>query len=194
MITMLIFMAASSPRVFGQGWGLKVGPDYATYLLYQNDEEPKGRWQFGGAIEVEDVIPNIGLKVRGSRVKYQSGDHAWEYTPVSFCTSFNLLPFLRYNRLRLTLETGMGVYFWRSLLKDEVMVLPNNTKAIERDPGFVIGTTLELRPTRLLVLQGSIRYNYIASSNIYKYGFADKDDRLLEIGFGVRAVRHSRRY
>ncbi len=194
MSLILIFMAASSPPVFEQEWGLKVGPDYATYLLFQNDEEHRGRCQFGGEIEAEDIVPNIGIKVHGSRVKYQSGDYTWEYTPVSFCTSFNMLPFLKYDRLRLTLETGMGIYFWRGLFKNEVMVLPNNTRADERDPGFVIGATLELRPVRLLVLQGLIRYNYLASSNIYKYGFADKDDRLLEIGFGVRAVRHSRRY
>ena len=167
---------------------VSLGPNYSSYLVFQNDEESKGKWQFGGEIGVSGMVPNLGVKLRGTRVKYQSGGYAWEYTPVSLCTSFNALPFLDGPSLGLSIETGLGVYFWRELYENEVMVLPTGDRADERDIGFVGGATVQFRPTRFLALESSTRYNYMATSNTYKYGFDDKDDKLWETGLGLRVI------
>jgi len=171
---------------------LSIGPSYSSYLLFQNDDEAIGKWNIGGEIAVDNIIPNIGLKLRGTKLSYdapaEQGPYTWEYTPLSFCTSFNILPFLKIPWLRVSVETGLGLYFWRGLYEGEVIVLPNGEKAEERDIGFVGGATIQLRPVEYLGIEYAMRYNYIASTDIYKYGFDDKDDKIWENGVGIKFI------
>ncbi|KPK63099.1 hypothetical protein AMJ83_08515 [candidate division WOR_3 bacterium SM23_42] len=39
-----------------------LGLNYSSYLLFQDTLEAKGKWNIGGEIGVDNVIPNIGLK------------------------------------------------------------------------------------------------------------------------------------
>ena len=171
---------------------LSIGPSYSSYLLFQNDEEAIGKWNLGGEIAIDNIIPNIGLKFRGTTLSYEApaeqGPYAWKYTPLSLCASFNILPFLKTPWLRISAETGLGIYFWRGLLNDEVIVLPTGEKAEERDIGFVGGITLQVRPIKNLGVEYAMRYNYIASAEIYKYGFDDKDDKIWENGLGIKFI------
>jgi hypothetical protein len=171
---------------------LSVGPHYASYLLFQNEEEAKGKWNIGGEIGIIDFVPNLGLKLRGTTLRYdappEQGPYAYEYTPLTLVTSFNILPFVHWDWMRLSVETGFGLYFWRGLFEDEVIVLPTGDKMEERDIGFVGGLTLQLRPTKFIGLEYSTQYNYMASAEIYKYGFLDKDDKLWEHGMAVKIL------
>ncbi len=151
------------------------GPDYSSFALFQNDDEARTVWNLGGEVGIVDFIPNVGLKLRGAKIKYESGTDAWEYTPISLCTSFNLLPFIDLKWLRLSAETGMGIYWWKGQYN-------------ERDIGFVGGATLQIRPINIFALEVLTRYNYMGTSNIYKYGFLDKDDKIWENGFGLRVL------
>jgi len=166
------------------------GPHYSYYLLYQDDKEAQGEWGIGGEISITNVIPNIGLKLRGARLRYEDAENSYvyEYTPLSLCTSFNILPFLKVEWLRLSVETGFGFYLWQGLHDDEVIELPTGEKMEEKDIGFVGGLTIQLRPIKLIVLEYSTRYNYIASADIYKYGFTDKDEKIWENGFGLKVI------
>ena len=169
-----------------------LGLNYSSYLLFQDTLEAKGKWNIGGEIGVDNVIPNIGLKLRGTRISYEappdSGPYVWEYTPLSLCTSFNILPFLKVPWLRVSVETGLGIYYWRGLYDSEVIELPNGEKAEEWDIGFVGGFTLQVRPVKYLGIEYVMRYNYMASAEIYKYGFYDKDDKIWENGVGVKFI------
>jgi len=169
-----------------------VGPSYSSYLLFQDDEESKGKWNLGGEIAIDNIIPNIGFKLRGTKLSYEAlpeqGPYVWEYIPLSMCASFNILPFLKTPWLKVSLETGLGLYIWRSLYDDEVFVLPTGEKAEEKDIGFVGGLTIQVRPIKYLGIEYAMRYNYIASAEIYKYGFDDKDDKIWENGIGVKFI------
>ena len=169
-----------------------VGPHYASYLLFQDEEEAKGKWHFGGEIGITNFIPYIGIKIRGAMLRYDApvdqGPYAYEYTPLIFCTSFDLLPFLDARWLELTAETGMGVYFWQGLYDDEVIVLPTGDEMKETDIGFVGGLTLQLRPVKYMGVEYATRYHYMATANIYKYGFTDKDDKIWEHGVGIKLI------
>jgi hypothetical protein len=171
---------------------LSIGPSYSSYLLFQNDEDSKDKWNLGGEIAIDNIIPNIGFKLRGTKLSYEAlpeqGPYVWEYTPLSLCASFNILPFLKTPWLRASLETGLGLYLWRGLYDGEVIVLPTGDKVEERDIGFVGGVTLQLRPIKYFGIEYAMRYNYIASADIYKYGFDDKDDKIWENGIGIKFI------
>jgi hypothetical protein len=169
-----------------------LGLNYSSYLLFQDTLEAKNTWSLGGEIGVDNIIPNIGLKLRGSRVSYEAspsqGLDTWEYTPLSLCTSFNILPFLKVDWLHASLETGLGLYYWRGLENGAVVELPTGEKIEEWDIGFVGGFTVQVRPVKYLGIEYTMRYNYIASAEIYKYGFYDKDDKIWENGIGVKFI------
>ena len=185
LAAMLLFAA-------GDNIELSIGPNYSSFLLFQDDEESIGKWNFGGEIAINDFIPNIGVKIRGTKLTYEApseqGPYAWDYTPLSLCASFNILPFLHTPWLRVSVETGLGLYFWRGLYEGEVIVLPTGEKVEERDIGFVGGATVQLRPVKYVGIEYAMRYNYIASTDIYKYGFEDKDDKIWENGVGVKFI------
>lgn len=169
-----------------------VGPSFSSYQLFQNDEESMGKWNLGGEIAIDNIVPNIGFKLRGTKLSYEAppeqGPYVWEYTPLSLCASFNILPFLKTPWLKVSLETGLGLYIWRGLYDDEVIVLPTGEKAEEKDIGFVGGLTIQVRPMKYLGIEYAMRYNYMASAEIYKYGFDDKDDKIWENGIGVKFI------
>lgn len=169
-----------------------VGPSFSSYLLFQDDEESIGKWNLGGEIVIDNIVPNIGFKLRGTKLSYEApseqGPYVWEYTPLSLCASFNILPFLKTPWLKVSLETGLGLYIWRGLYDDEVIVLPTGEKAEEKDIGFVGGLTIQVRPIKYLGIEYAMRYNYMASAEIYKYGFDDKDDKIWENGVGVKFI------
>lgn len=169
-----------------------LGFNYSSYLLFQDTLEANGKWNLGGEIAADNIIPHIGLKLRGSRIRYEASPEQepeeWEYTPLSLCTSFNILPFLKVPWLRVSVETGLGIYYWRGLHDSEVIELPNGEKAEEWDIGFVGGFTLQVRPVKYLGIEYAMRYNYMASAEIYKYGFYDKDDKIWENGVGVKFI------
>jgi hypothetical protein len=171
---------------------LSIGPSYSSYVLYQNDEDGKGKWNLGGEIAIENIIPNIGFKLRGSKLSYEAppeqGPYEWQYTPLTLCASFDILPFLKTPWLKASIETGLGLYLWRGLYDGEVIVLPTGDKVDERDIGFVGGVTVQIRPIKYLGIEYAMRYNYIASADIYKYGFEDKDDKIWENGIGVKFI------
>ena len=185
LIATLLFGASDNMQ-------LSIGPSYSSYLLFQNDEDAKGKWNLGGEIAIDNVIPNIGFKLRGTKLTYEAppeqGPYVWEYTPLSLCASFNILPFLKTDLVRVTIETGLGLYLWRGLYDGEVIVLPTGEKTEERDIGFVGGATLQVRPIKYLGIEYAMRYNYIASADIYKYGFDDKDDKIWENGVGIKFI------
>ena len=117
---------------------LSLGPHYAHHRLRQNEESAIGKWNFGGEIGIANFIPNIGVKIRGSWLRYETSEFAqlpytYEYSPLIFCTSFNLLPFLHLPWLKLSLETGIGVYSWKGLdTSGQVVTLPTGDTIEER--------------------------------------------------------------
>ncbi|UCG29733.1 MAG: hypothetical protein JSV53_09540 [candidate division WOR-3 bacterium] len=169
-----------------------VGPNYSSYLLFQDTTESIGKWNIGGEIGINNIIPHIGLKLRGTMLRYdapaEQGPYAWEYTPLSLCASFDILPFLKTPWMRLSIETGLGLYFWRGLYDDEIIVLPTGDTVEDTDIGFVGGLTLQIRPMKYLGIEYAMRYNYIASTDINKYGFFDKDDKIWENGVGIKFI------
>ena len=169
---------------------LSFSPHYAYHYLYLDDLEPRGEWGFGGELEIRDFIPHIGLKLRGNMVTYPavSGTNTYEheFIPLSLCTSFDLLPFIESTWFKLTLETGFGLYLWRALDNGTVVVLPDASEISERDIGFVGGLTLQLRPITHVAFEYATRYNYIASAELEKYGYFDKDEKIWEHGAGLK--------
>ncbi len=165
------------------------GPNYSSYLLYRDSEKSIASWQGGVVVGINNIIPNIGLKLRGSKLRYQisspQGPATYEYMPVNLCTTFDLLPFLKFSWINLSAETGFGLYWWRGLTNNEVIVLPGGEKIDERDFGFVGGGSLLVKPFRFIGIEFSSIYNYIASSNLTKYGYYDKDEKIWSNGFAV---------
>jgi len=166
-----------------------IGPNYSSYQLFQDSSATQGKWHWGGEIGTINIIPNIGMKIRAAKLSYEveQGAYTYEYTPLTLCTSFNLLPFLKIDWLTLSGETGFGVYFWRKLHENEVVVLPTG-KVDEKDLGFVAGATLLIKPIRFIGLEFITRYNYIASADINKYGYSDKDEKIWENGLGLKII------
>jgi hypothetical protein len=191
---MLLSGILAATLIFAAGDNIEfsIGPSYSSYLLFQNDEESIGKWNIGGEIAVDNVIPNIGFKLRGTKLSYEAppeqGPYGWEYTPLSICASFNILPFVRVPWFKATIETGLGYYMWRTLYEGEVLILSTGEKAEEKDIGFVGGLTVQVKPIRYLGIEYAMRYNYMASAEIYKYGFEDKDDKIWENGVGVKFI------
>lgn len=171
------------------------GPHYSSHVLYLDGENDYSQGQLGAELGIFNIIPHIGFKIRGAKIEFTGMPHnafydidAYEYIPVTFCGSFDLLPFLDVKWARLTLETGLGVYFWKGLYSGEVVILPDNSEIKEKDIGFIGGATLMLRPHKYLGLEFASRYNYIASADLYKYGFYDKDEKIWENGAGIKII------
>lgn len=171
---------------------LSLGPSYSSYRLYQDDQYHFDEWHFGGEIAVANIIPHIGLKLRSTKVRFYPPiifeEEYYEYMPITLCTSFDLLPFLKLDWLKLTAEAGLGLYNWKGYWIDHIIVLPSGEKMEEWDIGFVGGITFQLRPIKYLGIEYAMRYNYIASADIYKYGFDDKDDKIWENGIGIKFI------
>lgn len=166
-----------------------IGANYSSYILYMNDEDSHNQWSLGGEIAVHNFIPNIGLKLKCSKVEYshfpfEGYTYVFEYVPITLCASFNMLPFLKSQWLRLSLETGIGLYFWTG----KTYELVQSTYIDERDIGFVGGFTLQVKPFKFIASEYITRYNYIASTDIYKYGFDDKDEKLWENSIGLKII------
>ncbi|NOR17720.1 hypothetical protein GQ543_08450 [candidate division WOR-3 bacterium] len=183
-IVMLTCLIQGSDKV-----QFSIGANYSSYILYQGAEVSKDQWNMGGEIAVHNFIPHIGLKLRDSKVEYshfpfEGYTYVFEYVPIMLCTSFNMLPFSKSQWLRLSLETGIGLYFWTG----KTYELVQSAYIDERDIGFVGGFTLQVKPFKFIVLEYATRYNYIASSDIYKYGFEDKDEKLWENGIGLKII------
>lgn len=169
---------------------ISIGPQYSSYRLYMDEEGSLNEWNLGGEVAIQNIIPHVGLKLRGTKVTFYPmiEEPYYEYMPITLCTSFDLTPFLRLPWLRLSAETGLGLYNWKGYWIDEIIVLPNGELMEEWDMGFVIGFTVQLRPVKYLGIEYAMRYNYIASADINKYGFYDKDDKIWENGFGVKFI------
>jgi hypothetical protein len=169
---------------------LSIGPQYSSYQLYMNENTLPANWSLGGEVGIHNVVPHIGLKLRATKVKFYPMimEESYEYMPITLCTSFDLTPFYKINWLRLSAETGLGLYNWKGYWIDDIIVLPNGESMEEWDIGFVVGVTLQLRPVEYLGIEYAMRYNYIASTDIDKYGFYDKDDQIWENGFGVKFI------
>lgn len=169
------------------------GAQYSSYILYQDAEISKDQWNIGGEIAVHNFIPNIELKLRGSKLKYdisvEENTYIYEYIPLTLCTSFNILPFLKLDWLHLFLETGFGLYFWKGFDENGAVIEFEPGEIMdEKDIGFVGGFTLQVKPFKFIALEYITRYNYIASTDIYKYGFDDKDEKLWENSIGLKII------
>lgn len=187
LLSMLLSLVQSNERI-----EFTAGPHYASYILFQDEEDAMGKWHFGGEVGIANFIPHLGVKIRGSMLHYdapeEQGPYAYEYTPLIFCTSFDLLPFFDIPWLAFTAETGLGVFFWKGLYDGEVIELPTGEKMEETDIGFIGGLTVQVRPIKYLGIEYATRYHYMASAEIYKYGFLDKDDKIWEHGVGVKLI------
>jgi hypothetical protein len=159
--------------------------------LYWNEEAATNQWGIGAQAAVHNIIPGIGFTFAVSTVDYENipfSGYAYkvDYVPVTFITSFDMLPFLKTEWLRLFLDTGIGIYVWEGSaygLTEEERVTFDETNV-----GFLGGFTVHLRPVKYLGIDLISRYHYLASADINKYGFEDKDDRLWENGVGLRVI------
>jgi hypothetical protein len=169
---------------------ISFSPNYSYNYLYQDEQDPRGEWGFGGELEIRNFIPYIGMKIRGAKISYPAVSvmipYEYEFIPLSLCTSFDLLPFISINWLRISLETGLGVYFWHGLDNGIVIVMPDGSEMDEMDLGFVGGFSITLRPVKYIGVEYASRYHYIASSDITKYGYFDKDEKIWEHGIGLK--------
>lgn len=187
-IVMLTCLVQGSDKV-----QFSIGANYSSYILYQDAEISKDQWNIGGEIAIHNFIPNIGLKLRGSKLKYdipvEENTYIYEYIPLTLCASFNILPFLKLDWLHLSLETGFGLYLWKGFDESgEFIEFVPGEPMDEKDIGFVGGFTLQVKPFKFIALEYVTRYNYIASADIYKYGFEDKDEKLWENGIGLKII------
>lgn len=169
---------------------VEIGPLYSTYLMYRDDEDAMGVWKPAGEVGIMNIIPHIGFKIRAAALRYdaplEQGPYSFEYIPLGLCTSFDILPFFDVPWLRVSLETGLGVYWWKGLYEDQVITLPDGDTMEERDIGFVAGMTFQVSPLPWMSIEYGTRYHYLASAEPYKYGFYDKDEKLWESGVGVK--------
>jgi hypothetical protein len=165
------------------------GPHFSSYLLYLDDEDPVSTWGFGGEVAIHDFIPLISLKLRGAKVRYDSPfetiPYDYDYIPFTLTSSFDMLPFYDISWLDLNLETGFSYCFWKALSGGEVVVLPSGDEMNERDYGFVGGFSILVKPMKHLGIKFVSQFNYLASSDIYKYGYFDKDEKLWENGISL---------
>ncbi len=170
---------------------VSIGANYSNYQFYQDSLSGQGQWGIGGEIGLHNIVPGIGLKLRATKVRFESevaGAYAYEYMPLTLCTSFDILPFSHPQWLSLSIETGLGLYLWKGFYNEILIVLPEGEEMDEKDLGFVGGATLQIRPMKYFALEFASRYNYIASSDIYKYGYSDKDEKIWENGLGLKII------
>jgi hypothetical protein len=167
-----------------------IGPSYSSYLLYQDEEEEKETRQWGVQTGFANIIPKLGIKFTAASVRYDApvelGPYSYKYTPLTITLNYNLLPFLKTGLIQINLETGLGWYLWRGLYENEVITLPTGEKMDEKDLGFTGGLELQIKPLNNLGIVSNLQYHYLTSSNIYKYGYFDKDEKLLVNGIGLR--------
>lgn len=165
------------------------GPHYASYLLYLDDEDAVSAWGYGGEVAVHDFIPRISLKVRGAKVRYDAPfeevPYDYDYVPFSLCSSFDMLPFWDIPWLEVNLETGFCYCFWKVLYDGEVVELPTGDRIDEKDYGFTGGFTVRIKPIKHIGISFVSQFNYLASSDINKYGYFDKDEKLWENGISI---------
>jgi len=195
VILMVIFSAVNSSYPAGLQFEGGVLYNYCVVSQDNRDFETINNW--AGEIGIVNVVPKIGFKLRGSFVEYQPSDIdttpvnenliTYQYYPLTLCTSFNLMPFFKVSFLRFSMETGIGVYFWKGLYNNEVVVLPAG-KMDEKDFGFTGGLSLQIKPVQFIGIEITSRYHYIASANLEKYGYYDKDEKLWENGIGLKVV------
>jgi hypothetical protein len=166
------------------------GANYAHYNLYMDEMKAQGKWQLGGEVGIANIIRGIGLNFRAAYLKYPVTQYqlplTYRYIPLVVSSTFNLLPFFREQWLNLDLETGFGLYLWQGRINDEVFVLPTAEKMDEKDLGFFGGFTLTIRPLNFVGIEATSQYHYIASANIYKYGYFDKDEKLWANSLGLK--------
>lgn len=189
LIGLLLLTAGTGSN---QHFEFTISPRFSSYHLFFDEEDSQNTWRPGGDLGVFNIIPHIGLKLSGTILTFEgSGGYVpdeYEYIPLTFCTSFNLLPFLDVPWLRFTGETGIGLYSWRGLLDGEVFEFPSYEGMElmeETDIGFVGGLTLQLRLIKYIGIEIASRYHYMATADIYKYGFTDADDKIWENGAGL---------
>lgn len=168
-----------------------IGARYASYHLYWNAEAATNQWGLSTEAAVYNIVPRIGFKCAVSTVKYENipfSGYAYtvDYIPLTFVTSFDVLPFLETQWVRLFLETGIGVYFWEGT--SDGLTEEDRVTFDETNIGFLGGLTLHLRPLKYIGIDLTSRYHHITSADIYKYGFEDKDDKLWENGVGLRVI------
>jgi len=167
-----------------------IGPSYSSYLLYQDQDETKETWQWGIQAGIANIIPKLGIKFSATSVRYDApvevGPYSYKYTPLTISFDYNLLPFIKSGLIQLNLQTGFGWYLWQGLFNNEVITLPTGEKMDEKDLGFTGGLELQIKPLDNLALFSSLQYHYLTSSNIYKYGYFDKDEKFLVNGFGIK--------
>jgi len=167
-----------------------IGPSYSSYILFMDDDAPKGKWQWGIQMGVSNIIPKLGVKISGTVVCYDAppevGPYKYKYTPIVLTFNYNLLPFLKTGLIQLNLETGFGLYLWQGLFNDQVIVLPTGEKMDEKDLGFIGGLELQIKPMDNIGFFSHLSYQYLTSSNIYKYGYFDKDEKFFVNGFGLK--------
>ncbi|MGB9721646.1 MAG: hypothetical protein ACPL28_09225 [bacterium] len=167
-----------------------VGPSYSSYLLFQDTTESKEIWEWGVQTGISNIIPKLGMKFTGAKLRYDAppemGPYSYKYTPLTLTITYSLLPFLRNGLIQLNLETGFGWYLWQGLFNGQVITLPTGDKMDEKDLGFTGGLELQIKPIDNLAIFSQIQYHYLTSSNIYKYGYFDKDEKFFVNGFGLK--------
>jgi hypothetical protein len=164
---------------------------YSSFHLYWNEEAATNQWGFSAEAAVHNIVPRIGFKVGVSAVDYEdipfSGfSYAVDYVPLTFITSFDILPFLDTEWARLFLETGLGMYVWEGT--SEGLTEEDRVTFDETNIGFIGGLTIHLRPVKYIGIDLTSRYHYVAGADIYEYGFEDTDDKLWENGVGLRVI------
>lgn len=192
---MLLSLILAVPSDGGHKIRFEFGPYYTSSLISQDNQANRGFYNWGGEIGVRELLPGIGLKLRASYLKFDAPDvdttpfdesrYTYEYIPVTLATTFDLLPFWRSDQFDLSLETGLGFYFWKGLLDGSVIELPTG-KMEEKDPGFTVGLDFQVRPIRFLAIDLSSRYHYLTSANLNKYGFYDQDEKIWENSLGLK--------
>lgn len=175
----------------------EAGPLYNYNLLWQDNQAAKGLYAWAGEIGLRDLLPGIGLKLRASYLKLNAPDidstaedesrYAYRYIPMTLTSVFNLLPFRPQTPWSLSLETGLGACWWQGLYDDEVLEIPTG-RMDEKDLEFTAGLNLQIRPRPFLGLELTSRFHYLTSANLEKYGYSDKDEKLLENGLGIKFI------
>ncbi len=185
----ILFFGILNPRLDARQ--VFIGPAYSNYLLFQDsEEEAKGKYQWGIHAGVSNIIPKLGIEFSGAIIRYdappEQGPYAYRYTPLTFTITYDLLPFLKTGLIQLNMKTGFGWYLWQGLFNDQVITLPTGDKMDEKDLGFTGGLELQIKPLNNLAIFSHLQYHYLTSSNIYKYGFFDKDEKFFVNGFGLK--------
>ena len=194
VLSMIVLNAAPA---FDAPRRIEFGPVYSYSLIKQDELEIRGLYNWGGELGIRNIIPGIGLKLKGGYISFDGLDvdsttedesrYSYRYIPLTLGTTFDLLPFLKTDRLSLSLETGLGVCLWQGMYDGDVVDLPTGSMD-EKDLEFTAGLNLQFWALKYLALEITSRYHYITSANLDKYGYSDKDEKILENGLGLKFV------